>query len=282
MKTQTNTQNIAFNFSDLLTVIDTLSKQGQNLSFRTISTGALASWTNRTINEVIGESVRMNNTAVLQTAALQGCTSLKLIEELEKAEAFEVKVVPLATLQTDKAMGLHLKASALAKETGAIGNRYEQPMTMAQWLKYLVVNTQKDNAAGLIEFAEVSGHDLKDIQYMDSQARKMELERLDKAIPALIDQYKIDAVQLKDAEDVSLDIFNYFKLMLKVHIKLQKESMAATNRALRFTNLAFLEDARAFKADAEVLGAVIAQFETEHEEQLALWQEQIDNVRLAA
>lgn len=271
-----------FQFSALLQTIHALSPRSQNLAARTVSTSALASWTNRTTNEVIGESVKQNDAQILQQAALQGCESIKLIEALEAEEGAMVQAVPLATLPTEKAFVIHNIAFSLAKDTGQPGNRYEQPMTLAQWLKFLITNTQRDNAAALEQFAEVSGHNIKDIQFMDAQSRKMELERLDKAIPALIDQYKIDLVQLANSGDVELDVFNYFKLLLKIQLKLEKEAMAATNRALRFTNLAFLEDAREYKADAQALQDVITQFETEHEEELALWATQIEAIRLAA
>ena len=190
--------------------------------------------------------------------------------------------VPLATLATDKAFVIHRVAAALAKETAAVGNRYEQPMSLAQWLKFLVQNTQRDNAAALAEFAEVSGHDIQTVSMMDQQMKKMELERLDRAIPALIQQYQIDSELLKGNEDVDLDIFNYFKLLLKVQLKLEKEAMGATNRAIRFTNLQFLDDARQYKQDAAALQIVIDQFQLDYEEELAIWEQQIQNIRMAA
>ena len=277
------TKKTNFAFSALLQTVHALGPKSQNLAFRTISTSALASWTNRTINEVIGESVRQNDATILENARLAGCESLKLIQELEASENVEMtNEAPLATLSTDKAFVIHQLAFAAARETATPGNRYEQPMTLAQWLKFLIQNTQRDNSAALVEFAEVSGHDIKTIEYMDQQTRKMELERLDKAIPALIDQFKIDTELLKDVKDVELDIFNYFKLMLKIQIKLQKESMNATNRALRFTNLQFLEDAREYKQDADAMQVLIDQFQLEYEEELAVWEQQIQNIRMAA
>ena len=277
------TKQTNFAFSALLQAVHALGPKSQNLAFRTISTSALASWTNRTTNEVIGESVRKNDAAILENARLAGCENLKLIQELEASENVEMtNDVPLATLPTDKSFVIHQLTFAAARETAAPGNRYEQPMTLAQWLKFLIQNTQRDNSAALAEFAEVSGHDIKTIEYMDQQTRKMELERLDKAIPALIDQFKIDTELLKDIKDVDLDIFNYFKLMLKIQIKLQKESMNATNRALRFTNLQFLEDAREYKQDAEAMQVLIDQFQLEYEEELAVWEQQIQNIRMAA
>ena len=277
------TKNTNFAFSALLQAVHALAPKSQNLAFRTISTSTLASWTNRTIGEVIGESVRQNNAQILQSAALAGCESLKLIQELEASESVEMtNETPLATLPTDKAFTIHQLTFAAARSTAAPGNRYEQPMTLAQWLKFLIQSTQRDNSAALVEFAEVSGHDIKTIEYMDQQTRKMELERLDRAIPALIDQFKIDGDLIKDAKDVELDIFNYFKLLLKVQLKLQKESMNATNRALRFTNLAFLEDAREYKQDAEALQTLIDQFQIDYEQELMVWEEQIKNILLAA
>ena len=272
-----------FPFSALLQHIDALSARGRNLAFRTVSTSTLASWTNRTISEVIGESVRQNDAQILQSAALAGCESLKLIQELEASESLEIiNATPLATLPSDKSFIIHQLTFAGARETAAPGNRYEQPMTLAQWLKFLIQNTQRDNSAALVEFAEVSGHDIKTIEYMDQQTRKLELERLDKAIPALIDQFKIDTELLKEAKDVDLDIFNYFKLMLKIQLKLQKESMNATNRALRFTNLQFLEDAREYKQDAEAMQVLIDQFQRDYEEELMVWEQQIQNILLTA
>ena len=277
------TKKTNFAFSALLQTVHALGPKSQNLAFRTISTSALASWTNRTINEVIGESVRQNDATILENARLAGCESLKLIQELEASENVEMtNEAPLATLSTDKAFVIHQLAFAAARETATPGNRYEQPMTLAQWLKFLIQNTQRDNSAALVEFAEVSGHDIKTIEYMDQQTRKMELERLDKAIPALIDQFKIDTELLKDVKDVDLDIFNYFKLMLKIQLKLQKESMNATNRALRFTNLQFLEDAREYKQDAEAMQVLIDQFQRDYEEELVVWEQQIQNILLTA
>ena len=232
------TKQTNFAFSALLQAVHALGPKSQNLAFRTISTSALASWTNRTTNEVIGESVRQNNAAILENARLAGCESLKLIAELEEQENDgQEMAVPLATLATDKAFVIHRVASALAKETAAMGNRYEQPMTLAQWLKFLVQNTQRDNAVALAEFAEVSGHDIQTVTMMDQQMKKMELERLDRAIPSLIQQYQIDSELLKSSEDVDLDIFTYFKLLLKMLLKLEKAAMAAHTRAPRSTNL---------------------------------------------
>lgn len=277
------TKQTNFAFSALLDAVHALGPKSQNLAFRTISTSALASWTNRTTNEVIGESVRKNDAAILENARLAGCENLKLITELEEQEnSGQDMAVPLATLPTEKAFVIHRVASALAKETATIGNRYEQPMTLAQWLKFLIQNTQRDNAAALAEFAEVSGHDIQTVSMMDQQMKKMELERLDRAIPSLIQQYQIDSELLKGDEDVDLDIFNYFKLLLKMLLKLEKEAMAATNRAIRFTNLQFLDDARQYKQDAAALQVVIDQFQLDYEEELAIWEQQIQNLRMAA
>lgn len=277
------TKNTNFAFSALLQAVHALGPKSQNLACRTISTSALASWTNRTTNEVIGESVRQNDAAILENARLAGCENLKLIAELEEQEnAGQDMAVPLATLPTDKAFVIHHVAAALAKESAAVGNRFEQPMSLAQWLKFLVQNTQRDNAAALSEFAEVSGHDIQTLAMMDQQMKKMELERLDRAIPALIQQYQIDAELLKGTEDVELDIFNYFKLLLKVQLKLEKEAMGATNRAIRFTNLQFLDDARQYKQDAAALQVVIDQFQLDYEEELSVWEQQIQNIRMAA
>lgn len=277
------TKNTNFAFSALLQAVHALGQKSQNLAFRTISTSALASWTNRTTNEVIGESVRQNDAAILESARLAGCENLKLIAELEEQEnAGQDMAVPLATLSTDKAFVIHQVAATLAKESAAVGNRFEQPMSLAQWLKFLVQNTQRDNAAALSEFAEVSGHDIQTLAMMDQQMKKMELERLDRAIPALIQQYQIDGELLKDTDDVTLDIFNYFKLLLKVQLKLEKEAMGATNRAIRFTNLQFLDDARQYKQDAAALQVVIDQFQLDYEEELSVWEQQIQNIRMAA
>lgn len=277
------TKNTNFAFSALLQAVHALGHKSQNLAFRTISTSALASWTNRTTNEVIGESVRQNDAAILENARLAGCENLNLINELEEQEnAGQDMAVPLATLSTDKAFVIHQVAATLAKESAAVGNRFEQPMSLAQWLKFLVQNTQRDNAAALSEFAEVSGHDIQTLAMMDQQMKKMELERLDRAIPALIQQYQIDSGLLKDTDDVNLDIFNYFKLLLKVQMKLEKEAMGATNRAIRFTNLQFLEDARQYKQDAAALQVVIDQFQLDYEEELSVWEQQIQNIRMAA
>lgn len=277
------TKNTNFAFSALLQAVHALGQKSQNLAFRTISTSALASWTNRTTNEVIGESVRQNDAAILESARLAGCENLKLIAELEEQEnAGQDMAVPLATLSTDKAFVIHQVAATLAKESAAVGNRFEQPMSLAQWLKFLVQNTQRDNAAALSEFAEVSGHDIQTLAMMDQQMKKMELERLDRAIPALIQQYQIDGGLLKGTDDVTLDIFNYFKLLLKVQMKLEKEAMGATNRAIRFTNLQFLEDARQYKQDAAALQVVIDQFQLDYEEELSVWEQQIQNIRMAA
>ena len=67
-----------------------------------------------------------------------------------------------------------------------------------------------------------------------------------------------------------------------MQLKLQKESMNATNRALRFTNLQFLEDAREYKQDAEAMQVLIDQFQKEYEGELMAWEDQIKNVILAA
>ena len=58
--------------------------------------------------------------------------------------------------------------------------------------------------------------------------------------------------------------------------------MGATNRAIRFTNLQFLDDARQYKQDAAALQVVIDQFQLDYEEELAVWEQQIQNIRMAA
>ena len=52
--------------------------------------------------------------------------------------------------------------------------------------------------------------------------------------------------------------------------------------ALRFTNLQFLEDAREYKQDAEAMQVLIDQFQRDYEEELMVWEQQIQNILLTA
>lgn len=265
--------------NSIIANLDALPHAARNLGLRTISTTGLASWINRTIGALAGSESRNTEQKLLADAKLAACESIALIEALEQEEGYMTEATPPATLDPKTALSLYITASQLANRTAL--NRYEKAMSLPQWLKFLITNTQRDNSAALQEFAEVSGHDIKDVQFMDQQAKKAELERLDKTIPALIDQFKIDSAEPLESE-IPLDVFNYYKLLLKIQLKMQKEAMAATNRALRFTNLAFLEDARAYKEAGQVFEDLANQFLREHEETLALYEREIQNLMMAA
>ena len=268
-----------------------LQRNTANTAFRSVHTSMLGSIVNQLVNEFhqSGTLQPRNET----DEKLQGLKSLELIAELEAKEQ-ELDMSAIGSpygAPIDIKLGIEQKFCILkvvevaAKRTAAVGNRFERPMDLGAWLRFILGASASNSAAREALTAAISdefGVARVDVTMLANAAVANERKRIDQAVPHIINEFKrLDRMypRVGDYDDLDNLVFpesadrqgeecdaeRYWtyvfatKIVNKMCVGIDK----TVNNALRFTNLNMLTDARLMKGDIKFLITLFQQAEAD-------------------
>ena len=268
-----------------------------NTAFRSVHTSMLGSIVNQLVNEFhqSGTLQPRNET----DEKLQGLKSLELIAELEAKEQ-ELDMSSIGSpygapidikLQLEQKFCILKVAEVAAKRTAAVGNRFERPMDLASWLRF-VLGASTSNAAVRDQLTAAIvgdfGFEAELVKQLSSAVVANERRRIDQAVPHIIAEFKrLDRMypRIGDFDDLDTQVFPdstdrqgqesdtelywAYAFSVKVFNKVGGSIDKTVNNALKFTNLSMLTDARLMKGDMAAALQLVLEAENDADEILS-------------
>ena len=269
----------------------------QNAVARAVYTSMLGSLVNELVNEYHNGD-RSAKTQVVDTTEekLKGLQSLELLEQLE---AFEQEAEGEGSLYngyeplTDVRMNMHQKyqllkvAEVWAKKTAQIGNRFERPMTLADWLKF-ILGASSSNHQAREQLMDAIASEFKinrdDVKLLSDANIANERKRIDVAVSHIISEFAslgrqyprvgdfddLDVAfpNVNTGQESDVEMYQAYLLMVKVINKMCSTIDKTVNNAVRFTNINMLTDARLLKGDMQYLVTLFQQVEADADDLL--------------
>ena len=269
----------------------------QNAVARAVYTSMLGSLVNELVNEyhngdTSGKAKVVNDTE----EKLKGLQSLELLEQLEALEAEAEGEGPLYNGYeplTDVRMNLHQKYQLLkvvevwAKKTAQVGNRFERPMTLADWLKF-ILGASASNHQAREQLMDAISAEFKinrdDVKLLSDANIANERKRIDVAIKYIItefaslgrqyprigdfDDLDVAFPNVNTGQESDVEMYQAYLLMVKVINKMCSTIDKTVNNAVRFTNINMLTDARLLKGDMQYLVTLFQQAEADADDLL--------------
>lgn len=271
----------------------------QNAVARAVYTSMLGSLVNELVNEYHNGDRSAKTQIVSDTEEkLKGLQSLELLEQLEILEQ-EANAAGEGSLYngyeplTDVRMNMHQKyqllkvAEVWAKKTAQIGNRFERPMTLADWLKF-ILGASSSNHQAREQLMDVIAAEFKinreDVKLLSDANIANERKRIDVAVKHIITEFASLGRQyprVGDFDDLNIafpntdagpesdvELYQAYLLMVKVINKMCTTIDKTVNNAVRFTNINMLTDARLLKGDMQYLVTLFQQAEADADDLL--------------
>ena len=268
--------------STLFASIDSnTARNSANVCFRSVHTSLLGSIVNQLVRDFHQDNIVKPRDETDEKLA--GLKSLELIAELE---AKEQQIDPESTgspysapinttLTLEQKFCIMKVVETSAKRTASVGNRFERPMDLGAWLRFILGASASNSAAREALAAAISdefGVAKEDVTMLANAAVANERKRIDQAVPHIINEFKrLDRMypRVGDYDDLDNLVFpestdrageesdaeRYWayvfatKIVNKMCVGIDK----TVNNALKFTNLNMLTDARLLKGDIKFL-----------------------------
>ena len=286
--------------SQLFSAISNQTAQNtQNAVARAVYTSMLGSLVNELVNEYHNGDQSGKTKVVSDTEEkLKGLQSLELLEQLEQLEQEaeskgETGLYNGYEPLTDVRMGRHQKyqllkvAEVWAKKTAQIGNRFERPMTLADWLKF-ILGASSSNHQAREQLMDAIASEFKinreDVKLLSDANIANERKRIDVAVKYIITEFASLSRQyprVGDFDDLNIafpdtnagpesdvELYQAYLLMVKVINKMCTTIDKTVNNAVRFTNINMLTDARLLKGDMQYLVTLFQQVEADADDLL--------------
>lgn len=271
----------------------------QNAVARAVYTSMLGSLVNELVNEYHNGDRSAKAQVVNDTEEkLKGLQSLELLEQLEALEQ-EANAEGEGSLYngyeplTDVRMSRHQKYQLLkvvevwAKKTAQIGNRFERPMTLADWLKF-ILGASSSNHQAREQLMDTISAEFKinrdDVKLLSDANIANERKRIDVAVGYIISEFASLGRQyprVGDFDDLNIafpdtnagpesdvELYQSYILMVKIINKMCTTIDKTVNNAVRFTNINMLTDARLLKGDIQYLVTLFQQTEADADDLL--------------
>lgn len=276
--------------SALFSAIDTnTARNTANVCFRSVHTSLLGSIVNQLVRDFHQDNLVKPRDETDEKLA--GLKSLELIAELEaKEQQIDPESIgspygaPInTTLSLEQKFCIMKVVETSAKRTAAVGNRFERPMDLGAWLRFILGASASNSAAREALTAAISdefGVSRDDVNMLANAAIANERRRIDQAVPHIITEFKrldrmyprvgdyddLDNVVFPDSADRAgeeCDAERYWTYVFATKIvnKMCVGIDRTVNNALRFTNLNMLTDARLMKGDIKFLITLFQQAE---------------------
>ena len=271
----------------------------QNAVARAVYTSMLGSLVNELVNEYHNGDQSAKTQVVNDTEEkLKGLQSLELLEQLEILEQ-QANAEGEGSLYngyeplTDVRMNMHQKyqllkvAEVWAKKTAQIGNRFERPMTLADWLKFILGASSSNHQAREQLMDAISAEfkiNREDVKLLSDANIANERKRIDVAVKHIITEFGALGRQyprVGDFDDLNIafpntdagpesdvELYQAYLLMVKVINKMCVSIDKTVNNAVRFTNINMLTDARLLKGDMQYLVTLFQQAEADADDLL--------------
>ena len=271
----------------------------QNAVARAVYTSMLGSLVNELVNEYHNGDLSAKTQVVNDTEEkLKGLQSLELLEQLEILEQQANAEVEGSLYNgyeplTDVRMNMHQKyqllkvAEVWAKKTAQIGNRFERPMTLADWLKF-ILGASSSNHQAREQLMDAISAEFKinrdDVKLLSDANIANERKRIDVAVKHIITEFASLGRQyprVGDFDDLNIafpntdagpesdvELYQAYLLMVKVINKMCVSIDKTVNNAVRFTNINMLTDARLLKGDMQYLVTLFQQAEADADDLL--------------
>lgn len=274
-----------------------LQRNTANTAFRSVHTSMLGSIVNQLVNEFHQDSVLKPRDATDEKLA--GLKSLELIAELEaKEQSIDLSETgspygaPIdIKLNMDQKFCILKVAEVAAKRTAAVGNRFERPMDLGAWLRF-ILGASASNAAVRDQLTAAIvgdfGFEAELVSQLSNAVVANERKRIDAAVPHIIGEFKrlerayprigdfddLDNVVFPDAADrqgqeCDAELYWAYAFAVKVFNKAGSSIDKTVNNALKFTNLSMLTDARLMKGDMAALLRIVLEAENDADEVLS-------------
>ena len=268
--------------STLFASIDSnTARNSANVCFRSVHTSLLGSIVNQLVRDFHQDNVLKPRDETDEKLA--GLKSLELIAELEaKEQQIDPESIgspysaPInTTLTLEQKFCIMRVVETSAKRTAAVGNRFERPMDLGSWLRFILGASASNSAAREALTAAISdefGVSRDDVNMLANAAIANERRRIDQAVPHIITEFKrldrmyprvgdyddLDNVVFPDSVDRAgeeSDAERYWSYVFATKIvnKMCTGIDKTVNNALKFTNLNMLTDARLMKGDIKFL-----------------------------
>lgn len=268
--------------STLFASIDSnTARNSANVCFRSVHTSLLGSIVNQLVRDFHQDNIVKPRDETDEKLA--GLKSLELIAELE---AKEQQIDPESTgspysnpinttLSLEQKFCIMRVVETSAKRTAAVGNRFERPMDLGAWLRFILGASASNSAAREALAAAISdefGVAREDVTMLANAAVANERKRIDQAVPHIINEFKrLDRMypRVGDYDDLDNLVFpestdrageesdaeRYWAYVFATKIvnKMCTGIDKTVNNALKFTNLNMLTDARLMKGDIKFL-----------------------------
>lgn len=271
----------------------------QNAVARAVYTSMLGSLVNELVNEYHNGDRSAKTQIVNDTEEkLKGLQSLELLEQLEILEQ-QANAEGEGSLYngyeplTDVRMNMHQKyqllkvAEVWAKKTAQIGNRFERPMSLADWLKF-ILGASSSNHQAREQLMDAIASEFKinrdDVKLLSDANIANERKRIDVAVRHIISEFASLGRQyprVGDFDDLNIafpdtnagpesdvEIYQAYILMVKIINKMCVSIDKTVNNAVRFTNINMLTDARLLKGDMQYLVTLFQQVEADADDLL--------------
>lgn len=271
----------------------------QNAVARAVYTSMLGSLVNELVNEYHNGDRSAKTQVVNDTEEkLKGLQSLELLEQLEILEQ-QANAEGEGSLYngyeplTDVRMNMHQKyqllkvAEVWAKKTAQIGNRFERPMSLADWLKFILGASSSNHQAREQLMDAISAEfkiNREDVKLLSDANIANERKRIDVAVKHIITEFAALSRQyprVGDFDDLDLafpnvntgqesdvELYQSYILMVKIINKMCTSIDKTVNNAVRFTNINMLTDARLLKGDMQYLVTLFQQAEADADDLL--------------
>ena len=268
--------------SQLFSAIDSnTARNTANTAFRSVHTSLLGSIVNQLVREYHQDHlVKPRNET---DEKLAGLKSLELIAELEAKEqqldsnetGSPYSTPVNTTLTIEQKFCIMRVVETSAKRTAAVGNRFERPMDLGSWLRFILGASASNSAAREALAAAISdefGVAKEDVTMLANAAVANERKRIDQAVPHIINEFKRLGrmyPRVGDYDDLDTQVFpesadrageesdaeRYWTYVFATKIvnKMCTGIDKTVNNALKFTNLNMLTDARLLKGDIKFL-----------------------------
>lgn len=262
-----------------------------NTAFRSVHTSLLGSIVNQLVRDF-----HQDNRPVARDETeekLNGLKSLELIAALE-AESQEIDMEttgspysnPVNTqLTLEQKFCIMKVVETSAKRTASIGNRFERPMDLSAWLRF-ILGASASNSQAREQLAQAIsdefGINKEDVKMLSNAAVANERARIDQAVGHIIAEFKrLDRMypRIGDYDDLDHQVFPYaadregeecdaekywsYVFSVKIVNKMCTSVDKTVSNALKFTNLNMLTDARLLKGDIKYMVELFQQAEAD-------------------
>lgn len=278
--------------SQLFAAIDASAAQNTaNIAFRSVHTSLLGSLVNQLVRDFHqADKPALTNEADIK---LEGLKSLELISALE-AESQEIDMSTTGSpygdsINTKLSLGqrycIMKVVETSAKRTASVGNRWERPMELGAWLRF-ILSSSPSNSQARDQLAQAISDEFgvakADVQMLSNASIANERARIDAAVPFIINEFKrLDRMypRIGDYHDLDSEVFpdsadregeecdaeKYWTYVFAVKIlnKMCASVDKTVSNALKFTNLNMLTDARLLKGDIKFIVTLFQQAEND-------------------